>query len=218
MDFLDEVAQDVQREKWINLWKKNRTYIFTVILAIILGSAAGILWRDYQKNRRMEESRVLAQALDKVRSNDLDGATDILKGLEEDSGRTYKMLSKFTRAGLALQQNKPDEAMALYLEIAEKDGVDRKYRALAAIRAGYVALQQDKMDDTLRDRIRKIADSKDDWRFSALELEGMDLILQGKTEEAGKVFETLKQESKIPENIKTRAEVLANRLREEKKE
>ena len=58
-EFIREVDEAVRQEQWLKLWK--RYYLVAAVLVVALGSAAGVGWRTWQKER-LDEARRYASA------------------------------------------------------------------------------------------------------------------------------------------------------------
>src|SRR5690606_40195086 len=68
-EFIREVDEAVRQEQWLKLWKQYGNYVVAAALAVVIGTAAGVAWRTWQHNQRLDDARRYAAA-QQMLSND----------------------------------------------------------------------------------------------------------------------------------------------------
>jgi len=97
-DIFREVDEEVRKDKFQTLWKQYGVYVYIVVGALVVGTAFNVWWRDYQLNRRLEDSaRYLAAValLDQQRTTE---AINGLAALAEGAGTGYAVVARFREA------------------------------------------------------------------------------------------------------------------------
>lgn len=197
----DELAGAVQR------------YGKPAAIIAVLGLAAfgGFLfWRDRQENKLEEQSELLVTALDKLDASQVARANEELAPLAAGEGGAA-LAAQLTRAGIALQDGKPQDAIKLYDAVAANEAAPQPYRDLASIRS--VATQFDEMQpQQVIDRLKPLAVPGNPWFGSAGELVAMAYLKQNKPDLAGPLLATVAKDEKVPESLRSRTRQLAGLL------
>ncbi|NJO38410.1 MAG: hypothetical protein HC871_13415, partial [Rhizobiales bacterium] len=60
--FIREVDEAVRQDRWLAVWNLYSTPIIGAALAVIVGTAAGVGWQNYQASQRAANARALADA------------------------------------------------------------------------------------------------------------------------------------------------------------
>ena len=68
-DIFREVDEDIRRERYAKLWKAYGRYVIGAALALVIGVAATIGWREYTRAQREADGAQFAAALDLARDN-----------------------------------------------------------------------------------------------------------------------------------------------------
>ena len=129
-----------------------------------------------------------------------------------DSGDTATAYSaKMARAGVALRQNRRQEAVAIFDEVAADDDAPQPYRDLATIRS-VAARFEELPPQQVVDRLKPLATPGNPWFGSAGELVGMAYLKQGKTNLAGPLFAAIAKDDDVPQTLRSRDRQLAGLL------
>ncbi|MDX1541353.1 MAG: hypothetical protein R3349_08100, partial [Geminicoccaceae bacterium] len=61
-EFIREVDEAVRQDRWMTLWKTYGTYVVGGVVAVVLGTTAGVGWREWQERSRLAEAERYAAA------------------------------------------------------------------------------------------------------------------------------------------------------------
>jgi hypothetical protein len=209
-EFIREVDEAVRQDRWLELWRHYGTYIIGGALAIVIGTGAGVAWRNYQESQRLEEARRYAAAEELLRQDRPSEAAAAFLALAEDAGGGYDVLARLRAAEAQMAAGEADAAAASLDRLAEDGDAAQVYRQLGEL----LALQQsfDGADDAaLTGRLTGLSEANAPWRYSALELEALAQLRAGEPEAARRTLETLLADPLTPGNLSRRAaELLAS--------
>jgi hypothetical protein len=208
---LREVDEAVRQDQLGGVVKR---YGWPIAGAAALGLAAfggWLYWSDHREGQVEARSEKLIAAFDRLQAGQFQQAAGDLTALSEDGGSATAISAKLALAGIALRDNKPDEAVRLYESIAGDTGAPQPYRDLASIRA--VAIQFDKLEpQKVIDRLKPLATPGNPWFGSAGELVAMAYLKQGKKDLAGPLFAAIAKDEDVPETLRSRTRQLAGLL------
>jgi hypothetical protein len=206
-----EVDEAVRKEQLDSALKR---YGWLVAGALVLALAAfggWLYWSDHREGQIEQRSEKLVAAFDRLDAGQMEQATGDLAALSEDGSSATAISAKLARAGIALRDNRQDEAVKLYESIAGDADAPKPYRDLAAIRA--IATQFDKLDpQVVIDRLKPLATPGNPWFGSAGELVAMAYMKQGKEELAGPLFAAIAKDEDVPQTLRSRTRQLAGLL------
>jgi len=181
-------------------------------IVLALGLFGGwLVWTDYREGQLEERSEKLVAAFDMIDAGRIEQAAGELLPLSEEGSSATAVSAKFARAGIALRDNRRDEAIELYESIADDEDAPRPYRDLAAIRS--MAIQFDGIDpQRVIDRLKSLATPGNPWFGSAGELVAMAYLKQNKTDLAGPLLVAIAQDESVPQTLRSRTRQVAGQL------
>ena len=181
---------------------------------LVLGLAAFggyLIWQDRRENALEETSEQLIVSLDKLEAGQIDQAEDDLAALAKDGDGGTAVSAKLSRAGVALQANRRDEAVALFDEVAADGDAPQAYRDLATIRSVAIRFEQMPPQQVI-DRLKALATPGNPWFGSAGEMVAMAYLKQGKRNLAGPLFAAIAQDEDVPGTLRSRTRQMAGLL------
>jgi hypothetical protein len=208
---LREVDEAVRQDQ---LGSAVKRYGWAIAGALVLGLAGfggWLYWSNHREGQTETQSEKLIAAFDRLDAGQFQQAAGDLAALSEDGSSATAISAKLARAGIALRDNKQDEAVSLYESIASDADAPKPYRDLASIRA--VAIQFDKLEpQKVIDRLKPLATPGNPWFGSAGEIVAMAYLKQGKKELAGPLFAAIAKDEDVPETLRSRTRQLAGLL------
>jgi len=183
-------------------------------LGLVLGllALAGYLWwTDHQKAEAARQAEEFTLALDQVESGNLAGGLAKLEGLTKDGGAGTKAAAQMLKAGILLEQGKPQDAARIFAAVAADASAPQAFRDLATIREVTVNFDTMKPDDVVA-RLKDLSVPGNAWSSSAGELVGMAYVKQGKNELAGPLFAAIAKDKDAPDSVRSRARQMAGLL------
>ena len=209
--FIREVDEAVRQDRWMAVWKQYNVYIIGAALAVIVGTAAGIGWRNYQESQLAANAKAFSDAgalLTEERPAEAAAAFD---ALAESAGGGVAVVAKLRAADAQEQAGDRDAKLALLDGLAGNGEVSPLYQRLASLLASQESFN-DSDSDAMIDELDRAATPDNPWRFSLLELKAVAEMKAGRTEEARGTLESLVQGEDTPANLQRRAGELLNAL------
>ncbi len=141
MDLFDEVRDELDKEKYLLIWKKYGKYIISAISIIVVLIAGYFFVREYKLNKNIKDSVRLFNAL-----NIYQGKTDFqyktrLEDLIKDSGANHKIYSIFKKADYYIGEKQYQEAYDSLIIIKNKKKIKKLYQDYAELMLNYLVFQ-----------------------------------------------------------------------------
>lgn len=210
MDILDEISEELKKDKALDFLKKYGFHIIGVISGILLISILYLGWSYYQESGLEAESDAYIAALEKI-SKDPIKASSELSELSNSYGGQYGTLAKFIKASIYLQNKQIKEAVEVLEAIVADSSTDKYLRKLATVR-----LIQAKLDTgdakKLLQEVAPLVTADNPWSYSARELKGLLLLKTGDKSSAYNTFHTLASDRQAPRSLANRAAEVAGYL------
>ncbi len=208
-EFIREVDEAVRQDQWLKLWKRYGNYIVAAALAVVIGTAAGVGWRAWQQNERLEDARRYAAAQQLLRQNKPAEAAAAFAALAEDAGSGYRVLARLRAAEAQAQAGDPAAATATLEQLAANDDALPVYRSLGELLATQRAFANAQPTAVLAE-LEPLVGINDPWRYSALELRALAQMQSGDTAGARQTLDELLADPLTPPQLGRRAaELLA---------
>ncbi len=209
--FLREVDDALRQDQFEGFF---RTYGKPLLAGIVIGlvALAGYLfWQEHRRSAADERSEQFVVALDELQAGNRKGAYDELQALAADKGTASATSAALLRAGLAIELNKPGEAVGIYEQVAADSDAPQPMRDLATVR--YVALRFDELKPVeVIARLKPLAVPGNAWFGVAGEMLGMAYLEQGKNDLAGPLFAQIARDKDVPSSLRGRTRQLAGLL------
>ncbi len=123
--FLRELKQEIEREKFAQIWQRYGLIIIGGAVAILAGVVAYQGWQAYTTSAAQEAGAKYEVALEQATSNKLDD---------------YATLAELQLAATHLEMGKREEALAVYEKLAKDTGADTLLRDFARLQAAAIQL------------------------------------------------------------------------------
>lgn len=208
---LREIDEAVRQDQLADAARQYGRPVLAFLVAGLAAFAGYLWWHDRQETRLEEASEGLIRALDQVDAGNLDAGTKALLPVTEAGDEGAKAASRLLKAGIALQQGRKPDAIALYAAVAADGNAPKPYRDVAAIREVAANFDAMKPEDVIS-RLKPLAVPGDPWFGSAGELVGIAYLKQGKTELAGPLFAAIAKAKDVPDSLRSRARQMSGLL------
>jgi hypothetical protein len=202
-DFLlREIDEELQQEKYSELWKAYGNYIIAVVLAIVLGVGGYQGWRSYDLSQRQDQSMRFAAAMNAIAEKPEDARKTFAKIAEDVSGG-YGLMAQFQNAGLLAKSGDKSAAAAVYAKISADTSIDPIYRDMAIILGALNDLDQAD-PSALSAQLAPLRATENPWRHSATELTALLAIRTGDKKTARELLTALTNDATAPSGMKAR--------------
>lgn len=199
-----EVDEDVRRDQMLKLWRAYGKYAVAVAMAVVLGVAGSVGWKEYSLRQRQAMGMQFSQALDLLHNDQAALAAERFAELAENAGDGYATLARLREAEARAAAGESDQAVAILDALAGDGAVDPELRDLAGLLAVLHLLDQGSSGD-LGQRLEPLLDPGSAWFASAREISGLVAFRRGETESARTIFAELAADSSAPRGIRSRA-------------
>lgn len=204
-----EVDAELRHERWLKLWRTYGKYVAGAVVALVLGVAAQVGWREYQTSQRLSESARFSNASEFLASGQAALAAQQFAVLADDAGAGYAALARLREAEALAESGDTAGAVAALDRLAADDGAGEALRELASLLALY-QLIDDADPVVIEQRLAPLMRDESPWRSSARELDGLLAIRLGETARAREIFTALAEDAAAPTAVRGRAaELLA---------
>ncbi|PTW60461.1 hypothetical protein C8N35_10484 [Breoghania corrubedonensis] len=205
-DIFREVDEDLRRDRYGKLWKRLAPYIIGVAVLIVAGTGGYRFFEYRQAQQSAKAGDMLLTAIDEGNAGDHDKAREELAGLSDATGG-YAMLGSMRAASELAAAGDKDGALKAFSKIADDTSIDKLYRDMAAIRAGYLAVDLEDRDK-VKARVEPLADAANSLRAAAWEILGLAAWKAGDMDGADKWFAMILEDREAPADVSTRARMM----------
>ncbi len=203
-DIFREVDEELQQERAATLWKRYGGWVIAVAVAIVLGVAGNVLWRDYQTGQQAEQAAAYASAADLLEQGKPREAADAFAALAGDGDAGYAAVSRLRQASALVDADDVDGAVAVYMTLAEDSATPAPYADLARLHA--VRLRIGAADTaTLKADLAPLLADDNPWYPLAREAEAAIALAAGDRPGALEIFKALADDAATPGRLRQRA-------------
>jgi len=206
-DLFREVNEELRRERLKQLWDRFGSWVLTgaaVIVAVVGGYK---YWQYWTAQQSAAAGARYVAALSLVEDGQQAEALEAFKAMAADAPAGYRLLAHLQMAGLAVKEDRIDDALAIYDAIVGDRGADQLLRDYATVQSAM--LRVDKEDWTkIKNRLNQLIGAESPWRFSAREIVGLAAYRAGKMDEAERLFNDILSEPGVPTGVRQRANVM----------
>lgn len=164
-DIFNEVDEELRREQLKKLWERYGILIIALAVLFVagVGGVRAYQWYEAKKAAQAGSAFEVAAALaEQGQNKDAEAA---FAKIAADSTATYRVLAKMREAA-SLAKEDPKAAIAIYDALAADSKLDQTQRDLAAVRAGYIAIDTESYDE-LKKRLEPLTAQSRTFRHSA---------------------------------------------------
>lgn len=208
---LREVDDAVRQDQYAEAAKRFGRPALIAVAVVLALFGAYLFWSSRQDAAREKDSENLVSALDQVERGNLASGSSALDPLIADGNDGAKAAAQMLKAGIAMEQSKPEEAAKLYDAVAADGDAPQALRDLATIRG--VTTRYDRMAPAdVVARLKPLAAPGSPWFGPAGEIVAMAYLDQGKKAEAGALFGAIAKDKNTSETLTSRARQMAGLL------
>jgi hypothetical protein len=167
-DIFREVDEDIRHEKYRRLWDRFGIYVIALAVLVVVGTGGYRGWLYWQEQQAQAAGDTFLKAVSLANEGKADEAAPLFESLTTATGG-YPVLARLRAATDLATQGKEAEAIERFDALANDTSIDPLMRNLAAVRAGYLAMDNSDYA-ALASRLEPIAAEGNAWRFAAREI------------------------------------------------
>lgn len=198
--FIDEVTEEVRRDRLFLLYKRYG-WIGIALILLIVGGAS---WNEWRKAQAEARAQIFGDALvAALQDEDAGARAKALATVGADAAPEQKVVQAMLAAGAAQEAGDPAAALASLTAVIDTPDTPALYRDLARLKTAMLGggvVDAATRDATLADLARPGAT----YRPLAEEQQALILLEAGKTDEAIAKFQTIAEDSEAPNALKGR--------------
>jgi hypothetical protein len=202
--FIDEVTEEVRRDRLFRLWKKYGWMVIGVIVLAVAGAAVK-QWLDHQA---VEDRRAAGAALiDAAEEADPAARAAAFEGLSQELDGGAAVLANLRAATAHQEAGETAKALEILDAIAADDVLARAYTDMAAFRA--LSLRAaDMAPSQLVDELGALAAPDAPYRLLALEARANALVTLGDLDAARSDMREILDDPQAPQGLAQRVQAL----------
>ena len=207
-----EIDEAVRKDDFDQALKKYGLPAGGLLAVFLAGLGFYLLyWVPSQEAALEGDSEQIVQALDATQQQNFEATSEAVADLVDSDTPGVRTSARFILAGIALQQEKFDDAVALYKQVADDAEAPSAMRDLARIREVTTNYDDRKPADIIA-RLKDLAVPGNPFFGSAGELVAIAHLEAGDKDKAGALFAQMAKDEKVPETLRTRSRQMAGLL------
>lgn len=195
-NFIDEVFDDLRRERLFRLFRRWGWVAGLVILGIV----AGVIWREYSQSRDQAQARAWGDA---ILAAEASGDPAAITQVDPQGADGRRVLAAMLAASAWSDKGGNDAAAEALRNVAGDQAAGTVLHDLAELKL--VMLQGEGMDPAQRDEIlSRLSRTGAPFELLALEQKAIALIGAGRTEDAITLIRQIQQKDGLSEALRLR--------------
>jgi hypothetical protein len=209
--FYREVDEELRRDQLKTYWERFGKLAIAAVILFIAAIGGVIWWQNHKEVVAGDRGAQLVGAFDDIAGGNKAAAIPKLDALARSGPDGYRAAAQLTKADLAIEDGKLDEAAGQMKAIAADSGLAQQYRDLATVRA--TALQFDRLKpQAVVDRLKPLAVAGNPWFGSAGEMVAIAYLKLNRPQEAARLYSAMARDKQVPESIRSRSVQMAGSL------
>lgn len=210
-DIFHEVDQDIRQEKYRRLWDRFGIWIICVAVLIVVGTGGYRSWVYWQETESQKAGDTFFEAVRLSETGETAEAERLFSELADSIGG-YPVLVRMRAAQDLSRSDRTGEAIAQFEAIAQDSSVDSALRSIAALRAGYLAVDTENYA-AIADKVEGLTGDDNPFRAGAREILALSAWKEGNIETARRWIAALSADQATPADVNRRVSLLADVIR-----
>lgn len=204
VDVFEQVEEEMRAERWqalVRRWWPWAAGVLGLILAIVLGIWGVDAWRTHTAG---EASLAYNRGLEALQEQDLAAARSAFEEAADAGSGPYRALALMQQAGIHVQENETDEAVALFDQAARASG-DPLIADSARLKAAFLVMDTGTLEE-ITERLDPLVEEGRPFRVIAQEALALAQLEHGQTDAARETFVLLTLAQDVPDALRQRAQ------------
>lgn len=206
-NFIREVNEELRSDQANALWKKYGKLIIGGAVAIVLGVAGNVGYKNWVDSQAAASGDMFLEALTHAREGRNDEALAAFDQLKAEGYGSYPVLAKMRAATVIAEQGNAEDAITEFLSVANDSSVADALKDVAKIRAGYLMVDVSSYDEVAA-QVEVLTNTTNTMRHSAREILGLSAFKANDFARAKDWFTLVVEDTSTPQQIAARAQVI----------
>ncbi|MEP3196927.1 MAG: tetratricopeptide repeat protein [Lentilitoribacter sp.] len=206
-NFIREVNEELRSDAANALWKKYGKLIIGGAVAIVVGVAGNVGYKNWVEGQAAASGDIFLEALTHAREGRNDEALASFDQLQTEGYGSYPVLAKMRAATVLAEQGDAEGAIAEFQAVANDSSVADALKDVARIRAGYLMVDVSSYDEVAA-QIEILTNTTNTMRHSAREILGLSAFKANDLSRAKDWFTLSIEDTSTPQQISARAQVI----------
>lgn len=204
MDIIDEVAEEVQHEKLLNLWKKYSVFIYIFLSLVIIATAVYAFWKEHVHKEVNRIATLYTQALELEKQDKIEEAAAIFNEIIHAKVGGFSGLAELSLSDMMATRDK-EKAREELIHLATSSNSPSSLKNVALIKSLLLEIDE-ASPEVLKEKLGKlIADGSNPWAPLAIELKAALEYREGNLAKAYALYDTLIKNPNISSGIRIRS-------------
>jgi hypothetical protein len=203
-NLFQEVQDDLERQRMEALWKRYGNMAITLMLVIIVGTAAFSAWTSWRTGKNQAATgELMAFFTDK--DMDTDKKIKALNNFAYEHPNTAQSALAMLRAAeLEAGLGQSDKAVAIYDKLAKNKEVDPSFQRFAALMSAREQMDSGNPKELIA-KLDPLAAPDSPWHAEAKEYQGYLALRDNDIAKAKQIFTDLSQDASVPRSLSLRS-------------
>ncbi len=209
MDLIDEVVEEVQHEKLLNLWSRFSIFVYIFLGCVIIGTGMYAFWKEHEETETKKASAFYAQGLKFEELGQLKEAQETFQGVIALGVNGFKALSELSLGSLRSLQKEGVEGVQgsrKFLEdLVSFSKTPKSLRRIGVMKLLLLDVESKDMS-FLKERLESLLkEKKMASSFLVQEVRASFEYQSGNLEKSYGLYEALLKDPKAPHGVRHRA-------------
>lgn len=193
-DLFQEIMDDVRADRAGELWKKYGKWVIYAAVSIVIVTAAVVFWNYHKRETAMRETAIYLSATEALEKGDGTRALALLDGMSVSGKSPFYSLVLLKKSQSLEAMGKHDDAKKMLVELAARNDI---YGDIGKVMLGNADAPKE---------AAPLLYTRSEWA-------AWDLVAKGDNAKAAEQFALLAKKENAPANLRERAHMMANYLR-----
>ncbi|MTI00383.1 tetratricopeptide repeat protein [Roseibium sp. RKSG952] len=212
-DIFREVDEDIRKEKYRRLWDRFGVWVIAVAVLIVVGTGGYRGWLYWESQKAAEAGDTFVEANRLADGGNYQEAKALFDALGKSTGG-YPVLARLREATMLSQEGRSEEALVAFDEISRDGSVEKTLQDIAALRAGYLAVDLEDYN-AVADRVEGLSADGEPFRAAAREILAVSAWKGGDINAARSWISKIEDDAGTPTDVTRRIGILNDVIQSE---
>jgi len=204
VEILDEISEDLKKQKLNKFWEENKYWIIGGIIGSILLTGTISFWKNWEYQRDTSATAELTALVKTVSDKPAD-----LGKFANRTNKNHATVARFILANTYSEKGEKKKALKLYKDISNTKGIDISYKELAKLLSISIRMNDGDIK-SLRNELSALIYEEGTWRHTAREFKALLYAKENNFKEAINTLDKIINNPVAPRKLRKNALTLKN--------